>query len=411
MLPAAMAGPGAPANAGEWVFVSDPRDVERLLTCDPAKVLTAPTNRFLEGVVGPRSILVLDEPEHMAERRLLLPHFHGERVAAYRELIEEITRDEIACWPRGEAIELWPRMQAITLRVIVRAVFGIVDPGRARRMEEQLRLMLDKLTSTRWQLGKGLRDLTGVGGRPGSAEAIALAPIDRMLAEEIAARRADLGLADRVDILSLLIGARYRDGGGLGDDALRDELITLLIAGHESTATELAWAFERLTRHPEMLGRLCEEAADGEDAYADAVVRETLRLRPVLPTVLRELTEPLELGGYELPAGTWVAPCAYLVHRRPDLYPDPLRFDPERFLGKTPGTYAWLPFGGGVRRCVGAAFAQLEIKQVLQTVCGEYELVPDRDRSEPIRPRFITHAPGRGARVRVGGKPSLASVA
>jgi len=193
--------------------------------------------------------------------------------------------------------------------------------------------------------------------------------------------------------------AHFEDGAVMSDAELRDELITLLIAGHESTATMLAWAFERLVRHPEKLARLRDEAESGQDQYAEAVVQEILRLRPVLPIVLREIADPIEIGGYHLPAGTWLAPCAYLIHRREDIYPRPLEFVPERFLEQQPGTYTWLPFGGGVRRCLGAAFAQLEMKRVLESVATRADLRPAHRADERARHRFITLAPARGARV------------
>ena len=417
MLPAAITGPGAGERDGRWVFLAAPDLVREVFTADPATVLTGPTNRFLEPVIGPRSILVLDEPDHMVQRKLLLPHFHGERVEAYRELIAEATRAELASWPAGEELRLWPRMQAITLEVIVRAVFGITAEDRRLRMQALLRDMLNRFTSARWVMWSTAmaiardRRVRRAGGdvaaaREGARER-ALGPVDAAILDEVARRRAAGDLESRTDILSMLMQARYEDGTPLSDGELRDELITLLIAGHESTATELAWSFERLLRHPEMIERLRDEAASGEDAYADAVVKETLRLRPVLPVVLRELTEPMDLGGHAIPAGTWVAPCGYLIHRRPDVYPDPLRFRPERFLDRPAGTYSWMPFGGGVRRCVGAAFAQLEMREVLQTVAGRVDLEAASSRPERIKPRFITLAPGRGARARV--RPRVAA--
>jgi cytochrome P450 len=306
-------------------------------------------------------------------------------------------------------------MQAITLEVIVRAVFGITDEDRRRRMQDLLRDILNRFTSARWVLwstavavARHRRARRGeAASPPGDARDRALGTVDAAILDEVARRRAGGDLESRTDILSMLMQARYEDGTPLTDVELRDELITLLIAGHESTATELAWSFERLLRHPEMIERLREEAAGGEDAYADAVVKETLRLRPVLPVVLGELTEPMDIGGHAVPAGTWVAPCGYLIHRRPDIYPDPLRFRPERFLDDPAGTYSWMPFGGGVRRCVGAAFAQLEMREVLQTVAASVDLEAVSSSPERIRPRFITLAPGRGARARV--RPRVAT--
>jgi cytochrome P450 len=396
-VPQAMAGPDAAREAGRWVFLAHPDLVKQVFTADPSLVLTGETNRFLLDLVGPRSILVLDEPEHMERRRLLLPPLHGDRVRRYGELIAEIARAEVERWPRGTPLALWPRMQAITLEVIVRVVFGIVEPERIARWRKLLSTLLNTGTSPRFVLTQRLSNT--LLGRPPRGYARLVDPVDAAIAEEIDRRRRAGDVGERDDILSLLIGARREDGSALSDAELRDELITLLVAGHESTATMLAWAFERLIRHPEQLARVREEAAAGEDRYAEAVVQETLRLRPVLPIVLRRLAAPMEIGDRLLPEGTWVAPCAYLVHRRPDVYVDPLAFRPERFLERAPGTYTWLPFGGGVRRCLGASFAQLEMKQVLQAVATQVELKPVRDEAERIRPRFITLAPARRAEV------------
>jgi cytochrome P450 len=395
----AMSGPTVPRDEGKWVFLADPDHVKQVFAADPDVVRTGETNRFLLGLVGPRSILVRDEPEHMTQRRLLLPPLHGDRVQRYGELMAEAARAEVERWPRGEPLALWPRMQAITLDVIVRVVFGISEPARIARWRELLGTLLDTGTSPRFVITQAL--LASLRARPSLAGYHRLAaPVDAALYDEIARRRRDAaGLAERDDILSVLMQARYDDGSSLSDVELRDELITLLVAGHESTATMLAWAFERLVRHPDKLARVRDEARAGEDAYAEAVVTETLRLRPVLPIVLRRLAAPMEVGGHRLPEGAWVAPCAYLIHRRADLYPEPLRFEPERFLDRKPGTYTWMPFGGGVRRCLGASFAQLELKEVLQAVVARADLRPARGEAERIRPRFITLAPARGAEV------------
>ena len=391
-------GPHVRRDEGNWVFLAHPDLVKQLLTADPNVVLTGETNRFLLDVVGPGSILVLDEPEHMQRRRLLLPPLHGDRVQRYSELIGEIAREEVARWPRGAPFALWPRMQAITLDVIVRVVFGIEQGERVAHWRALLSRLLNAGTSVPYVLTQSLS--SALRGRPlRGIQRRLLGPVDAAIADEIARRRAASDVERREDILSLLIAARREDGTALSDVQLRDELITLLVAGHESTATMLAWAFERLVRHPDALARVRAETAAGEDAYAEAVVRETLRLRPVLPIVLRRLAAPLEIGGRTLPEGAWIAPCGYLIHRRADLYPDPLAFRPERFLDRTPGTYTWLPFGGGVRRCLGASFAQLEMKRVLQEVVAQVELRPARDEAERIRPRFITLAPSRRAEV------------
>lgn len=400
------AGPGAARDEGRWVFLADPEDVKRVFTADPSVVRAGETNRFLQALVGSRSILVLDEPEHMTQRKLMLPPFHGDRVQGYAELMSQAAEAEIERWPVGERFALWPRMQAITLEVIVRAVFGISEARRLSQMQGLLRDLLNGMTNPRWLATQALRaSLAGPqrversgADRAGAVRRL-LGPVDEALVEEIHQRRSAPDLDGREDILSLLMRARYEDGSSMSDQELRDELMTLLIAGHESTATSLAWAFERLLRHPGKLARLRDEVAAGEDSYADAVVKETLRLRPVLPFVLRKLGEPMEIGGHRLPAGAWVAPCAYLIHRREDVYPEPRRFLPERFIERPAGTYTWIPFGGGVRRCLGASFAQLEMKEVLKTVVARAELEPVRQGPERVRPRFITLAPAHGAEV------------
>ena len=405
------AGPAAKREEGRWVFLADPDHVRQVFTADPAVVRTGDTNMFLEPLVGPRSILVLDEPAHMIQRKLMLPPFHGERVQGFGELMSEVARAEVERWPIDEPFALWPRMQAITLEVIVRAVFGISEPGRLERMQELLRRMLNGMTRPSF-LVKHVLFASFAGEKPDANRSRAvrgfLDPVEEALFEVIGRRRLAADLDEREDILSLFVQARYEDGSPMSDGELRDELMTLLIAGHESTATMLAWAFERLLRHPDKLARLRDEADAGQDEYADAIVKETLRHRPVLPIVLRKLNQPMAIGGYRLPAGAWLAPCAYLIHRREDLYPEPRRFLPERFLERAPGTYTWMPFGGGVRRCIGASFAQLEMKRVLQAVLGSAELKPDRATSERFRARFITLAPSRGARVVLTRRPRRA---
>jgi len=287
-------------------------------------------------------------------------------------------------------------MQAITLEVIVRTVFGVSEGERLAALRSALRELLEWGSDPRRlmvvaMLGPSrlehIRSFTRVRDRA-----------DELLFEEIRERRSAPDLAERDDVLSMLLQARYEDGSGMSDKELRDELMTLLVAGHETTATALSWAVERLVRHPEKLERL----ASGDEEYLDAVVKETLRLRPVLPIVLRRLTEPLEIGGRELPAGVAVAPCIYLMHRRPDVYPEPTRFRPERFLEQQAGTYTWIPFGGGVRRCLGATFAIFEMKVVLETIAARLQLTPADPRSERISRRLITLIPERGAQVVVG---------
>ncbi|MBA2241130.1 MAG: cytochrome P450 [Solirubrobacterales bacterium] len=395
------------AQEGNWVMLADPELVKQVFTGDPAVYHAGEGNEILLPVVGPNSVLLLDDQPHMRQRKLLLPPFHGERMQRYGEIMDRAAREEIERWPFDEPFELLPRMQAVTLEVILKAVFGFVEGARLEEMRVRLRRMLKHSTdASTWAL------LALIGPHRAARLPIVrrqIAPVDELIAEEIAERRSQGDLSERDDILSLLLAARHEDGSPMSDDELRDELVTLLVAGHETTATALSWSLERLVRHPEKLDRLRAEVAAGEeDDYLDAVIKETLRVRPVLHVVVRKLTEAVELGGHTLPAGTRVVPCIHLVHRRDDLYPDPHAFRPERFLGVSPGTYNWIPFGGGVRRCLGASFALFEMKRVLGAVVMSVELEPAEPSFEPARRRAITLTPSRGASVvvRPGAEPA-----
>lgn len=383
------------AHEGTWIMLSEPEAIKQVFTGDPRVLRAGEANAILRPFVGRRSVLLLDEPEHMVQRKLMLPPFHGERMQRYGALMRAVAEREIESWPTAEPVALWPRMQAVTLEVIMRAVFGFAEGSRLDRLRELLRHMLDWTTSTRQLAAMAVLGPDRVERRK-SFRAV-VDPVDALLFEEIGARRADPSLSERDDILSMLLLARHEDGEPMSDAELRDELVTLLVAGHETTATSLAWALERLLRHPEALQRLRDEVAAGEDAYLDAVIKETLRLRPVLPIVVRRLAEPVEIGGWKLPAGVSVAPCVYLLHRREDLYPEPARFRPERFLERPAGTYTWIPFGGGVRRCLGASFALFEMQTVLAAVVSRARLRPADARPERVARRAITLTPARGA--------------
>jgi cytochrome P450 family 135 len=381
------------AQEGVWVFLAHPDYVKQVFTGDPTVLHAGEGNRVLGPILGSSSVLLLDEKPHMRERKLLLPPFHGERMQRYGDLMAEVAREEIATWPTGEPFALWPRMQDVTLEVIMRAVFGVNEVSRLDALRSELQSMLRRLATPSTMallalLGpermKGVNRITKV-----------LEPVDKLIYEEIDRRRAATDLAEREDILSLLLQARYEDGSPMGDKELRDELMTLLLAGHETTATSLAWAVERLVRHPDKLERL----ESGDDEYTDAVIKETLRLRPVLPIVVRKLTEDWEVGGRLLPKGATVAPCIHLIHRREDVYPDPRAFRPERFLERPAGTYTWIPFGGGVRRCLGASFAQFEMKVVLRELATRTRLRAADPEPERVSRRAITLTPSRGARV------------
>jgi cytochrome P450 len=383
------------AQVGTFVFTTDPELLKAVFTTGPDKLRAGEANVALEPVLGSRSVLLLDGAEHIRQRRLMLPPFHGERLRAYEQLIAEIAADEIRRWPGGEPLVLQPRMQAVTLEVILRVVFGMDEGPRLVELRERLKKLLT--VSTRpWALVPWLRRDLG----PLSPWAQFLQvrdAVDDAIFAEVARRRDDPTLPERTDIFSMLMQARDEDGQPLTDRELRDELITLLVAGHETTATGLAWAFERMVRHPGGLDRL---AGDDAREYADAVVHETLRLRPPIPIVARRVVnEPFQLGEHEIPVGTMVAPCIYLVHRRADLYPDPYAFRPERFLERPPETYSWLPFGGGMRRCIGASFAVLEMSTILRTVARELRLEPSGGGPELISRRAIVFAPSRGGEV------------
>jgi cytochrome P450 len=385
------------AQEGAWVMLAHPDHVKQVFTGDPAVFHAGEANVVLRPVLGPSSVLLLDDAEHMAQRRLMLPSFHGERMQRYEAVMTDVAEQEVARWPAGEPFSLLPRMQSVTLEVIMRAVFGFREPGRLAELRARLQRMLDSTTQMRHMvmmavLGPDRVESAGLFRR-------AVEPVDEMLIDESRRRRAADDLDERDDVLSLLVQARHEDGRPMSDAELRDELLTLLVAGHETTATALSWAIERLIRHPEKWERLREEALSGEDTYADAVAKETLRLRPVLPIVVRRLTQPVEIGGWTLPAGAQVTPCIHLVHRRPDVYPEPHAFRPERFLEQPAGTYTWIPFGGGVRRCLGGTFAMFEMKTVLKVIAREAALRPVRQQPERIARRVITLVPARGAEV------------
>ena len=380
---------------GPVVFLADPGAIREVFTGDgTARFDGGGGNRILEPVVGSRSVLILDGPEHLCHRRLLLPPFHGDRLRAYGEMAREAAERDMAAWPVGRPFSLRARMQAITLDVIGRAVFGAGDADRGPELRSALRALLEVTgRSPVVAMVPALQRDLGPWS-PWARFERTRSEVDRLVHGEISRRRDE---PPGADVLSLLLAARDAEGDALTDEEIRDELVTLLVAGHETTATALAWAFERLLRHPEALARLREELARGEDAYLDAVVKETLRLRSVLTIVVRRLIEPARLAGHALPAGTRVAPCLQLVHRSARLHPEPLAFRPERFLNGGPEPYAWIPFGGGVRRCLGAGFALLEMREVLRTVVLRARLSAARPEAERPRRRGVTITPDRDA--------------
>jgi cytochrome P450 family 135 len=386
------------ANEGTWVMISDPGLVKQIFTGDPKIFHAGEGNQILRPILGDNSVLVLDEKPHIGQRRLLLPPFHGERMQGYGEKMAEIAAREIESWPTGTPYKLRPRMQAITLEIILETVFGVHDRAKMDPLRGALREFLDLTTNPALLAPVLLIGPARMRQIPAFRRRVDR--VDALIYAEIAERRVAENLAERDDILSMLVAARHEDGSPMGDAEIRDELLTLLVAGHETTATALSWAMERLTRHPEKLERLRAEAEAGGDApYMTATIQETLRLRPVIVLVVRKLTEPVELGGYELPAGVSATPCIHLVHRDPEIYPEPDRFLPERFLDNPPGTYTWIPFGGGIRRCLGAAFAQFEMEVVLRELVQRRHIAPARPASERSFRRAITETPRHDAEV------------
>jgi cytochrome P450 len=375
-----------------FVHLSDPDEVKEVFKAPPEVLHPGEGAAVLEPIVGTYSLILLDEGAHLSQRKLMLPAFHGEKMQRLSGLMAEVAEREVAGWPRDDAVVLHPRLQALTLEIILRAVFGL-DPGpRLDALRERLTGVLEVGESPASMLPFLQR------GRRWSAFERERDEADALLFELIDERRRDDG--ERDDVLAMLLEARHEDGSPMSPQELRDELMTLLVAGHETTASELAWAFERLVRTPRVMRRLTEEIDSGDDdGYLTATVQETLRRRPVLQLAAPRLVkQPVTIGGFEYPTGVCLAANGYLIHHDPAIYPDPYAFRPERFLDEQPGTYTWIPFGGGRRRCLGASFAMLEMKIVLRAVLARSELAPDGARLERTRRRSITVSPRAGAR-------------
>ena len=380
--------------AGEVFHIADRALIEQMFKWKPAEYNVGEPREVMEPVTGPSSILLLDAERHMRMRKLMLPPFHGDAIAHYAELIAQITEREIDSWRPGDTIRTRTAAQTITLEVIIRAVFGITDPGRVA----ELKRVLPRLSSINPLLAfEAMRKDLGPRS-PWGRFVRDRERVDGMLYGEIERRRSDPDLHTQRDILTLLLSVRDEDGTPLTDTELRDELITLLLAGHETTATSIGWAFERLLRSPRALERLTAEAKKGDSGdYIDAVIKETLRVRPVVSEVFRAPTKPTALGGFLFAPGTQLAASILLIQRDSELYaPDPSAFRPERFLEDAPEPYTWIPFGGGVRRCLGAAFAQLEMKIVISAIVARARLRAPRATSEKARFRGVTLLPSRG---------------
>jgi len=388
------------AMAPPMVYVSDPAEIKKVFAGDPSIFHAGEANAMLGGLLGDTSVLVIDDDVHRERRRLMLPPFHRDAVARQAGLMAEIAATNIAGWSVGRPFAVVPKMSEITLEVILRTVIGASDPARLAA----LRAVMPKLLNVglwasfaiarpelqRRRLWRALRDR--------------MQEADRLLYAEIAERRADPNLAERTDVLAMLVRATDEDGRILSDRELRDQLMTLLVAGHDTTATALSWAFERLTRHPAILDKAVR-AADAQDPagdeYLDAVTKETLRIRPVVFDVGRVLRKPVELAGYRLPAGVMVVPGIGLVHSNSEVYPDAERFDPYRMVGATLSPTTWFPFGGGNRRCLGATFAMVEMRVVLREILRRVELATTTAPGERQRVKHVILVPRGGGRIRV----------
>jgi cytochrome P450 len=379
-----------------FVIISDPEEIKQVFQAPPEVLHPGEGASILEPIVGPNSVILLDEGPHLRQRKLLLPAFHGEKMQALSGLMSELAEREVASWPLEQPVALHPPVRRLTLEIILRAVFGLERGAQLDELRDLLTEVLAFGDSPLSLIPPAQRILKGR-GPVGRMERIS-ARADELIFGLIEERRGAHG--DGEDVLSMLLGARDEDGEPMSAPELRDELVTALVAGHETTASQLAWAFERIAREPHVQSRLHAELDDGADeAYLTATINEILRRRPVLPNAEPRLVkQPIEVGGVHYEPGVVLFASAYLVHHDPAIYPDPYAFRPERFLGSSPGTYTWIPFGGGRRRCIGASFALLEMKLVLRAALARHELRPAGE-PEVTRRRGIAFSPSGGSRV------------
>ena len=379
------------------VVLSDPAAIKDVFTGDHDVLRSGEANEALQAMLGPRSLLLLDGDAHLRERRLMLPPFHGDRMSAYGDIVAAVAQRSLAGWPAARPFAVAPHARAIALEVIMRAVFGVEERDRLERLGRALRRVLDVAVQPYRVVALFLMRPGGPTMRAWRQYSPTMRPVNRLLLDEVRRRRADPSARERHDILSLLLAARGEDGRPLDDEHLRDELVTLLVAGHETTAIGLTWALLRLAREPDLARRAAED-----DELLDAVIKETLRLHPVFVfSAVRRVARPVEAGGVSYPAGVQLAVSSYLVQRRADLYPDPLAFRPERFLDEAAGSYAWIPFGGGRRRCLGASFAMFELRTILRTVLRSVELSAPGAELEANGRRGLALVPAAGGRIAI----------
>jgi cytochrome P450 family 110 len=408
--------PGYPTE----VLYSNPKDIKEIFTGPGADLHAGKVNAILEPLVGTQSVLLLDGKRHMEQRKLLLPPFHGERMHSYSAQMRIAANEMIDSFPLDETFAVHSFTQRFTLDVILKTVFGISEGSRFVRLRHLLSEVLDGVASP-ILLSKTLQiDLGPL--TPWGRIVRARNEIDKILFELFDECRASND-ETRTDVLAMLVSAKHEDGRFMTFEELRDEMMTILVAGHETTATALAWAIFHVLKTPGVLDNIREEVATvlGSEEisashlpklqYLDGVIKETLRLSPVIPMVGRVLQKPMTIGGYDLPAGVAAVPCIYLAHRREDVYPDPLAFKPERFIGKGPGPYEFFPFGGGIRRCIGAAFAMYEMKILLAQVFARTELALPKDYQGRITRRMITFTPEKGMLVKMRARTDSRSLA
>jgi cytochrome P450 len=394
--------------AGRPVVTGHPDHVKSLFTAKPELAPTLTAESPLRPIVGKDSVLTAQGPRHMRQRKLLLPSFHGESIARYMSAIEHAIDAEIDKWPVGKEIALTGLMQKVTLDVIMSGIFGIEGTPERGTPEAHLAAVTTKLTELSTTPVAKLSEYVNVGSEEARGiQKYALAQLDKPVYRMIRRRREAEDLEERTDIMSMLMRARTEEGEALTDQELRDELLTLVLAGHETTANSLAWAWERLTRTPDAYDELYDAVRNNREDKADQieyVIEETMRSRPVIPIIGRRVSVPWQLGEYGVPAGTPISMSILLIHHREDLYPEPWEFKPQRWVGKKPGTYEWIPFGGGTRRCLGASLAMAEMRVVLEHMANRLEIEADRPEAEHVQHRNVTMIPKRGARVVIRSK-------
>ncbi|MEA2346463.1 MAG: hypothetical protein QOG62_250 [Thermoleophilaceae bacterium] len=391
-----------PIRNERFVVTSHPDHVRSLFTAKPELAPTMTGESPLRPILGPNSVLTSLGDRHMRQRKLLLPPFHGDAVRRYADMIGQVVDSEIDRWPVGKAFALAPRMQAITLDVIMSAIFGIEGRPQRGTPEEKLRTTVRRFLTWSAHPAWAAIELYNIGRtEPRGPMRSVVKSLDRAFYAVIHARRAVPEAERGADILSLLMAARDEDGQPMTDSDLRDELMALVLAGHETTANQLAWTFERLLRTPAAYDRLrtAVRSDDGGEAYIEATIHEGMRVRPVIPIVVRRVKVPWQFGEWRVGADTAMVISILLVHHREDVYPDPFEFRPERFLGVKPGTYTWIPFGGGIRRCLGAALAMAEQRVVLEAIARRTDLKPAGEDAEKDWQRNVTMIPRKGGRV------------